>query len=111
MPYDTTSGDCGGTQVVMWQSNTSGNSNVAALQVDGNLVVYDASSTALWNANTCSGCSIGGQGVRLYLPGATSSCPCKAYMCIAVDLSGGGVDYYYAETDGQPFTNSLVSCP
>jgi hypothetical protein len=70
----------------------------------------DSSSTSLWNAVTCAGCSIGGQGVRFYLPGPDSVCPCQTRMCIVVDLTAGGVDYYYAVTDGAAFT-TLASCP
>ncbi len=113
--------DCTGsvTPSVMWRSLTGevntgagGEGTSAVFQVDGNLVVYDASSTALWNAVTCSGCSIGGQGVRLYLPGPDSVCTCgNTLMCIVVDLNGGvGTDYYYAVTNGAAFT-TLASCP
>jgi hypothetical protein len=32
-------------------------------------------------------------------------------MCIVVDLAVGGVDYYYAVTNGADFTNNLATCP
>ncbi len=111
------------TPSVEWKSLTGevntgagGEGIVAALQDDGNLVVYDSLGSSLWSSNTCALCTgVGGATTPpyyvLYLPGATSSCPCKAYMCIVVDLSGGGVDYYYAVTDGAPFTKTLASCP
>ena len=74
---------------------------IAALRNDGNLVVFDATAPPVhWSSETGLTYGIGGQGTRLYLPGDTSPCPCKAYMCIVVDLTLGGVDYYYAETNG-----------
>ena len=103
-----------------WRSLTNGGT-FANFQGDGNLVVYEGpvppdtgSNTALWNAGTCSGCITGGgQGVRLYLPGPDSVCTCQTLLCIVVELSGGGggVVYYYAVTSGDPFTNTLASCP
>ncbi len=70
------------------------------------------SSSDLWSSETCATCGIGGQGVRLYLPGPDSVCPCDTLMCIVVDLTAGGADYYYAETHGQAFTKTLESaCP
>ena len=93
------------TPSVKWRSKTgtldtgaSGGTS-AQFQGDGNLVVYDGnvppdgSSNPLWNAGTCAGCGIGGQGVRFYLPGPDSVCPCQTRMCIVVDLTAGGVDY------------------
>jgi hypothetical protein len=116
---------CNETPSVQWRSNTgtqdtgaSGGTS-ARFQGDGNLVVYDGnvppdgSSTALWNAGTCATCGIGGKGVRFYLPGPDSVCPCQTLMCIVVDLTSppGGVDYYYAVTVGAAFTKNLTSCP
>ena len=124
--FDTSTGQCGGTLTVLWKSETgtadgATGGTSAVFQANGNLVVYDGpvppdgSSTALWNANTCATCSIGGQGVRLYLPGPDSVCTCQTLLCIVVELSGGGggVDYYYAAANGpSPFTDTLTSgCP
>ena len=70
------------TPSVQWRANTSGGTS-AQFQGDGNLVVYDGnvppdgSSNPLWNAGTCAGCGIGGQGVRFYLPGPDSVCHAK----------------------------------
>ena len=122
----TPSNGCTGadTPIVGWRALTgtgdgAAGGTSAVFQADGNLVVYDGPvppvvppSTALWNANTCAACSIGGQGVRLYLPGSDSVCTCKTLLCIVVELSGGGVAYYYAVTNGAFFTNTLTSgCP
>jgi hypothetical protein len=97
-----------------WKSDTTTGTE-AALQADGNFALY--AGTSIWSSNTCANCTgVGGAAsppavYQLYLPGATSSCPCTAYMCIVVDLPSGGKDYYYAETDGAAFTKTLASCP
>lgn len=77
--------------------------------------MVDLTPTDLWDPVTCDTClSPDGQGTRLYLPGPDSVCPCDTLMCIVVDLTAGGADYYYAEaeTNGRAFTKTLVSaCP
>ena len=120
MPFTTADGSCTGTLAQEWTSATVGG-DVAALQDDGSLVLY-ATGSAVYSSQTCDACT-GVDGpvngapsppavYQLYLPGSDSVCTCQAYMCIVVDLPGGGVDYYYAETDGQTFTKTLSSpCP
>ncbi len=118
-PYITTCND-GGSPSLKWQSNTKGVSNYVRFQEDGNLVVYDWSNSSLWDSATCENCrdssqTKGGTGNNpvLYLPGATSQCPCKDYMCIVSDSdsSGGDPKYAYAVEDGKMFEVSTSLAP
>ncbi|KAK1735044.1 hypothetical protein QTG54_014110 [Skeletonema marinoi] len=104
--------------VVLWESGTSGGPpSFFNFQADGNLVVYadeEDPLTPLWYSNTCTGCSIGGTGIVLYLPGITSECECTNYMCVKVqDASDPQVftDYYAVVSGPGNFFQTLpVGC-
>jgi hypothetical protein len=103
--------------VVKWKADIQpriSSEKGAALQKNGNFILYDNVGT-VWSSETCANCTgVGGATPPpyyvLYLPGDTSSCPCKVYMCIVVDLPSGGKDYYYAVNDGEAFNKTLASC-
>eukprot|EP00986_Skeletonema_menzelii_P016519 scaffold14874_cov127-Skeletonema_menzelii.AAC.1 len=48
-------GSCSGSSAVEWKSGTT-TGTVAALQEDGNLVLY-AGPSAIWSSGTCYNCS------------------------------------------------------